>query len=410
MSIVPHWFLPTSGDGRTIVARRHADRGEALATQRDPDLDYLAQIARAAEAQRFHGVLTPTGTFCEDAWLTTAALLRETRTLRYLVAFRPGVLSPTLAAQMASTYQRLSGGRLMLNIVTGGDAVEQQRFGDWAEHDERYARTDEFLSVLRSAWGAEPADFEGRHYRVAGATTLAAPDPVPPIYFGGSSDAALPVAARHADVYLTWGEPPAAVAEKIERVRKLADDLGRAPRFGIRLHVITRDTPDEAWAEAQRLLDALDPAEVERAQATLRSSESVGQQRMLALHQGSRASPGDRPEPVGRGRPGPGRRRDRAGRLAHRGRRPHRRVPRARHRRVRPVRLPAPRRGLPVRRGGAAGAGPAGPARRVGAVRLRLARPAGRRCGSVSRRGGRRGADGGAPRRCRTTPTPRPAP
>jgi alkanesulfonate monooxygenase len=286
VSIVPHWFLPTAGDGRTIVARRHADRGEAGEAQRPADIDYLAQVAHAAEKLGFRGVLTPTGTFCEDAWLTTAALLRETRTLNYLVAFRPGVISPTLAAQMASTYQRLSGGRLMLNIVTGGDAVEQQRFGDWAEHDERYARTDEFLSVLRGAWGEQPADFEGRHYRVAGATTLAPPDPVPSVYFGGSSPAALPVAARHADVYLTWGEPPAQVAEKIGQVRELAAAQGRSPRFGIRLHVITRDTAAEAWAEAQRMLDALDPAEVERAQATLRSSQSVGQQRMLALHGG----------------------------------------------------------------------------------------------------------------------------
>ncbi|SFN73637.1 alkanesulfonate monooxygenase [Pseudonocardia ammonioxydans] len=285
--IVPHWFLPTSGDGRTILARRHADRGQAGHADRDAGIDYLAQVARAAEAQGFHGVLTPTGTFCEDAWLTTAALLRETRTLRYLVAFRPGVLSPTLAAQMASTYQRVADGRLMLNIVTGGDTVEQERFGDHTGHDERYTRTDEFLSVLRGAWGTDSFDFTGRHYDIRGATTLAAPDPVPPVYFGGSSDAALPVAARHADVYLTWGERPDAVAEKIGRVRKLADDLGRSPRFGIRLHVITRDTAGEAWAEAQRLLDALDPAEIETAQAALRTSQSVGQQRMLALHGGT---------------------------------------------------------------------------------------------------------------------------
>ncbi len=286
MTIVPHWFLPTAGDARTIVARRHADRGQAGDADRPADIDYLAQIARAAESLGFHGVLTPTGTFCEDAWLTTAALLRETRTLRYLVAFRPGALSPTLAAQMASTYQRVSGGRLLLNIVTGGDAIEQQRFGDWADHGERYARTDEFLSVLRAAWGAEPGDFTGEHYTVAGATTLAPPDPLPPIYFGGSSDPALEVAARHADVYLTWGEPPAAVDEKISRVRKLAAEQGREPRFGIRLNVIARDTSEEAWAQAQSLLDALDPAEIATAQEVLRTSQSVGQQRMLALHGG----------------------------------------------------------------------------------------------------------------------------
>ena len=133
--IVPHWFLPTSGDARGIVARRHADRGDVGDAARPADIDYLAQIARASEHVGFTGVLTPTGTFCEDAWITTAALLRETRTLRYLVAFRPGLISPTLAAQQASTYQRVAGGRLMLNVVTGGDAVEQQRFGDWTDHD-----------------------------------------------------------------------------------------------------------------------------------------------------------------------------------------------------------------------------------------------------------------------------------
>ncbi|MEV5718941.1 LLM class flavin-dependent oxidoreductase [Amycolatopsis mediterranei] len=284
MSIRLHWFLPTSGDGRTIVERFHANRSAGPAAQRDPDLDYLAQVARAAERQGFEGVLTPTGTWCEDAWLTTAALIRETTRLKFLVAFRPGVISPTLAAQMAGTFQRLSGGRVLLNIVTGGDAVEQRRFGDWHDHDARYARTDEFLTIVRGVWSGEPFSFEGEHLRVEGATTLAAPDPVPPIYFGGSSPAALPVAGRHADVYLTWGEPPAQVAEKIAKVRELA--AGRDIRFGVRLHTISRDTSAEAWAEAQKLLDALSPEQVAKAQAQLAASESVGQQRMVALHGG----------------------------------------------------------------------------------------------------------------------------
>ncbi|AOS63344.1 LLM class flavin-dependent oxidoreductase [Actinoalloteichus hymeniacidonis] len=286
MSITLHWFLPTSGDGRTIVERFHANRSLGPSAQRTPDIDYLAQVARAAEAQGFDGVLTPTGTWCEDAWLTTAALLRETSRLRYLVAFRPGVISPTLAAQMAATYQRISKGRLLLNIVTGGDDLEQRRFGDFFDHDQRYARTDEFLSIVRGIWSGTPVDFDGEHLRVAGATVLAAPDPLPPLYFGGSSDAALPVAARHADVYLTWGEPPAQVAEKIGRVRELARAAGREIRFGIRLHTISRDTSVEAWAEAQRLIDALDPAKVARAQRQLAASESIGQQRMVALHGG----------------------------------------------------------------------------------------------------------------------------
>jgi len=287
MSVKLHWFLPTSGDGRTIVERFHANKSQGPSAQREPDIDYLAQVARAAERLGFEGVLTPTGTWCEDAWLTTAALIRETKTLKFLVAFRPGVISPTLAAQMAGTYQRVSGGRLLLNIVTGGDAVEQRRFGDWHDHDERYARTDEFLTIVRGVWSGEPFDFEGEHLKVAGATTLAPPKPIPEVYFGGSSAAALPVAARHADVYLTWGEPPSAVAEKIGKVRELAEAQGRKVRFGIRLHTISRDTSAEAWTEARKLLDALDPEQVAKAQKQLAASESVGQQRMVALHGGA---------------------------------------------------------------------------------------------------------------------------
>ncbi|MFE3170432.1 LLM class flavin-dependent oxidoreductase [Amycolatopsis sp. NPDC059090] len=286
MSVKLHWFLPTTGDGRTIVERFHANKSQGPSAQRPADLDYLAQVARAAERLGFEGVLTPTGTWCEDAWLTTAALIRETNRLKFLVAFRPGVISPTLAAQMAGTFQRLSGGRVLLNIVTGGDAIEQRRFGDWHDHDARYARTDEFLSIVRGVWSGKPFDFDGDHLRVEGATTLAAPDPVPPLYFGGSSAAALPVAARHADVYLTWGEPPAQVAEKIGKVRELAEQEGRTVRFGVRLHTIARDTSAEAWAEAQKLLDALNPEQIAKAQAQLAASESVGQRRMVALHGG----------------------------------------------------------------------------------------------------------------------------
>jgi alkanesulfonate monooxygenase len=293
MSLKLHWFLPTTGDGRTIVERFHASKSSGPRAQRPADLEYLAQVARAAEQQGFEGVLTPTGTWCEDAWLTTAALIQQTRKLKFLVAFRPGVISPTLAAQMAGTFQRLSEGRVLLNIVTGGDAVEQRRFGDWHDHDARYARTDEFLTIVRGVWSGRPFDFDGEHLKVEGATTLAAPDPVPPIYFGGSSPAALPVAARHADVYLTWGEPPAQVAEKIGKVRALAEAAGRTVRFGVRLHTITRDTSAEAWAEAQKLLDALSPEQVAKSQAVLAASESVGQQRMVALH-GGRADAGVR--------------------------------------------------------------------------------------------------------------------
>jgi alkanesulfonate monooxygenase len=289
-----HWFLPTSGDGRAIVGRGHSiplagsdgePRREGAASQsRPPTIEHLAMIARAAEENGFEGVLTPTGTWCEDAWLTTAALTQQTRRLKFLVAFRPGLVTPTLAAQMAATYQRISGGRLLLNVVTGGQAEEQRRFGDHLSHDERYDRTGEFLSIVRGAWSGQPYDFTGGHYQVEGATVMQPPEPQPVIYFGGSSPAAGRVAARHVDVYLTWGEPPAQVAEKINWLRGLAAEQGRTLRFGIRLHVISRDSADEAWAEAGKLLSYIDPAEIANARDVLSRSESVGQQRMNELH------------------------------------------------------------------------------------------------------------------------------
>lgn len=307
MTLKLHWFLPTTGDGRTLVGGGHSvpkgigvPVGHAGSANRfrPPTIDYLSQIANTAELMGFEAVLTPTGTWCEDAWLTTAALIERTRDLKFLVAFRPGFVSPTLAAQMAATYQRLSRGRLLLNIVTGGERTEQARFGDHVPHDERYARTDEFLSIVRGAWSGTPYDFTGTHYQVDGATVSAPPDPIPRIYFGGSSAAAGPVAARHTDVYLTWGEPPDQVEAKLNWIRELAAREGRDVRFGIRLHVITRDTTEQAWTVAQRMLDELDPGAVAKAQEALARSESVGQQRMRTLHEGFRtaASDGGRPD------------------------------------------------------------------------------------------------------------------
>jgi alkanesulfonate monooxygenase len=291
MPVTLHWFLPTNGDSRSdlslgnAVGVRGSSIGREDGTDRAPSIGYLGQIARSAEQLGFEAALTPTSSWCEDAWVMTAALSQVTERLRFLVAFRPGMTSPTLAAQMAATFQRVSGGRLLLNVVTGGDDREQRRFGDGLNKEERYARADEFLTIVRRLWSEESVDFHGEHYQVTDAQVIAAPV-WPQLYFGGSSEAALEVGAKHADVYLTWGEPPDAVAEKIARVRDRAAELGREPRFGIRLHVIARDSSEEAWAEADRLLAGLSPEQIERSQDVQRSSQSEGQRRMTALHNG----------------------------------------------------------------------------------------------------------------------------
>ena len=168
-----HWFLPTSGDSRSVIPL-----GEA-AHQRPPTLDYMIQVAQVADTMGFDGALTPTGTACEDSWIVCAALIRETKNLKFMVAFRPGFVSPTLAAQQATTFQRYSGGRLLLNVVTGGNDAEQQRFGDWLPKEERYERTAEFLQVLRGAWIGEAFNFDGRRYQVRGAVVGDPPCPWP---------------------------------------------------------------------------------------------------------------------------------------------------------------------------------------------------------------------------------------
>ena len=287
MSLTFHWFLPTNGgDGRQVVGGGHGVR--AGASGRPASVPYLGQIARSAEQLGFEAALTPTGAWCEDAWLTTAMLSQVSERLKFLVAFRPGLTSPTLAAQMATTFQNLSGGRLLLNVVTGGESHEQRGYGDFLDKEARYVRCGEFLEVVRRLWSGEEVTFEGEHIKVEGAKLQQLPDPQPELYFGGSSPIAGEIAAKHADVYLTWGEPPAAVAGKIAWIRKLAAEEGRELRFGIRMHTITRDTSEAAWVEAQRLLDHIDDDDIKRVQDGLRRSESEGQRRMLELNRGSR--------------------------------------------------------------------------------------------------------------------------
>jgi alkanesulfonate monooxygenase len=290
VSVVLHWFLPTNGDSRSDLSLGNAvgvagSRVTQGGVERAPDIGYIGQIARSAEQLGFRGALTPTSSWCEDAWIITAGLTQVTERFEFLVAFRPGLQSPTLAAQMAATYQRISGGRLLLNVVVGGDDAEQRRFGDHLDKARRYARAGEFLDIVRRLWTGDVVDYVGDHFQVEGAQ-LVAPPRWPDIYLGGSSPEAIDVAARHADVYLTWGEPPAQVAEKVAAVRDTAAAVGRRLRFGIRLHAITRDTSADAWAEADRLLAGLDADAIERAQEIQRASQSEGQRRMTELHNG----------------------------------------------------------------------------------------------------------------------------
>lgn len=282
-----HWFLPSAGDGRYVGAATVLEGRTAKAVSRAPSVDYLTQVAKAAESAGFEAVLTPVGAGCDDPWVMCASVAQHTSRLKFLVAFRPGFVLPTLLAQQAATFQHMTHDRLLLNVVTGGDPAEQRAYGDALDHDQRYSRTDEFLDVLTRSWPGRPFDHSGEHFQVVGAG-LRQPLAIPPrIYFGGASPVAERVAARRADVYLTWGEPPAMVRERIGRMRDLAAAEDRELTFGIRLHVIARDTSEEAWAEAGRLLEGMDRTAITAAQQRFARMDSVGQSRMTGLHAGT---------------------------------------------------------------------------------------------------------------------------
>ncbi|MBG6082410.1 FMNH2-dependent alkanesulfonate monooxygenase [Rubrivivax gelatinosus] len=277
------WFIPTHGDSRYLGTSKGA---------RVADFDYFRQIAIAADSLGYEGVLIPTGRSCEDSWVVASSLIEVTRRLKFLVALRPGLVQPAQSARMAATLDRLSGGRLLVNLVTGGDAEELAGDGQFLSHAERYAESAEFIRIWREilsrSHGGEPLDFDGRYLRVRGAKLLFPPvqSPYPPVFFGGSSEAAHELAAEQVDTYLTWGEPPDAVAAKVADVRARAARHGRTLRYGIRLHVIVRETEDEAWRAAAELVSELDEATVAAAQARFAQMDSVGQRRMAELHRG----------------------------------------------------------------------------------------------------------------------------
>ncbi|TNJ66978.1 LLM class flavin-dependent oxidoreductase [Paenibacillus hemerocallicola] len=272
------WFTPTNGDGSFIGLKK---------PEREPNLDYLIRIAQTAEKAGFCGILVPVGTPYLDSWMVGSALIHHTKHIRPLIAIRPGFIAPSLSAKMASTLDQFSDGRIDINIVTGGSPHELGQDGDFIPHDERYERARDFLQVMNKLWEQRGIDYEGTHYSIKDGT-LVPPNRQSkiPIYFGGSSDAAKDITARFGNVYLQWGEPIEQVRAQIEDVRRRAASYGRTLEFGIRIHVIVRDTEHEAWEAAEKLVSMIDPEVESRMKNYYRETDSEAQRRMNGLLHG----------------------------------------------------------------------------------------------------------------------------
>ncbi|MCR8660054.1 LLM class flavin-dependent oxidoreductase [Paenibacillus endoradicis] len=282
------WFIPTTGDGEFI----------GIAPERPASPQYLTDVAKAAEAAGYEFALIPAGGECWDGFIVGSWIAAQTTKLKSLVALRPGLISPVLAARTAATLDQMSGGRVMMNVVTGHYPQDLKACGDplYDQHDQRYERTQEFLEVVRGVWGhggrnAEGFNYEGKHYFVEGGTCQPAAhqQPHPPIYFGGSSVAGKKTAAKTADVYLMWAEPVAWIKEQIAEMegflqeQREQEGLDRNLRYGMRAQLVVRETEEEAWDAAWRILSKADPEQVQSKEKLHAKTDAVGQERQMEL-------------------------------------------------------------------------------------------------------------------------------
>lgn len=247
------------------------------------DKDYITRFARAHEQAGFDRILVGYWSDQPDGFLVTALAGQATSRIQFLLAHRPGFVAPTLAARKLATLEHLLDGRLAVHIISGGNDVEQRKDGDYLEHDQRYARTDEFLEIVRKVWTEQaPFDHEGTHYQAQNAFSAIKPlqHPHLPIYFGGSSPAALEVAGKHADVYALWGESLEQTAETIAAVREQAATHGREVQFSVSFRPIIAATEDAAWAKAETILGQARQRIEQAGPVIANKPQSVGAQRL----------------------------------------------------------------------------------------------------------------------------------
>src|SRR5437764_4214872 len=245
------------------------------------DAGVIAETARIHERAGFDRVLIGYFSDAPDGFLVGAQAASVTERLGFLLAHRPGFVAPPLAARKLATLDQLSDGRLAVHIISGGSDADQGKDGDWADHDARYRRSAEYLSLLRRTW-TEPAPFdhEGEFYRTRGTYSeiRCRQQPHIPIYGGGGSDAAIQALAPQVDVYMLWGEPLKDTALFMDRVRRVAALCGRKPTFSLSTRPILAATDGMAWDRARAILDQV---LINRGGAAAPQRQNIGSERLL---------------------------------------------------------------------------------------------------------------------------------
>lgn len=300
------WFIPTTGDGKYIGVK----------PERESTGEYMVEVGKAAEEAGFTFALIPTGGACIDSWIVGSQVAAHTKILKPLVAFRPGLIAPVLAARMAASLDVVSGGRALVNVVSGGSPDDLAATGDPLAHahDERYERTREFLEIVKEVWtrSKETGEqflaanstyaknrkltYSGKHFRIDGGASLPSPvqNPHPPLYFGGSSPAGKRTAAETADVYLMWAEPLEWIRGQIAELESLRAELKREKgidrtlRYGLRAQVLVRPTEEEAWREAWEIISKVDPQAIEQSNLRFANTDATNQKRQNELREQSR--------------------------------------------------------------------------------------------------------------------------
>ena len=279
------WFLPTSGDTTC-----YGDSASFI----PPSAELFDRVILAAEAAGFEYFLVPVSPTCWEAWISSAMAVARTRRIKALVAARPGYISPVQLAKMAATFDRLSGGRLAINLIAGHSEAETEAEGVTLAKQDRYALMDEDVSIMKALWTAHgPVDFSGRFHTLKGARISPQPLQVPRFYLGGGSADAWEVSAKHSDVHLFWGDTPERIAGNMVTLRSMAARHGRADQigFGMRLQILCRETEAEAWAAANELVRGVTEAQTRYIRTHYASSVANQRVQQLAREHGDLIGP-----------------------------------------------------------------------------------------------------------------------